>query len=167
LLAVQKLKPTIPPSQEGDIEEVVVPVQVSQDSKSTVNHDPSENSSEDIDDEYMQLQLRIFKLAIFITAFAVLISAIFLGLKVGISLLTGACSGILYLRLLARGIGKLGKTSMSVSKTQLLVPVLLFFLVSRSPELELLPALLGFLIYKLSLIVQFVFQPLAEDLLNK
>ncbi len=119
----------------------------------------SEKFSEDGQDKYMQLQLRIYLLTLIITGPSVLIFAIFFDLHSALSLLIGALSGILYLRLLARGIEKLGKTSMSVSKVQLLVPVLLFFAVSRLPQLELLPALVGFLLYKLSLIIQFSLEP--------
>jgi len=131
----------------------------SSDSKPNLNLESFEQSSDDFNSEYMELQLRIFLFAIVFTAFAVLITAIFFDLQMATSLLVGALFGILYLRLLARGIGKLGKTSTSVSKIQLLVPVLLFFLVSRFSELELLPALLGFLLYKPALIVQFLLKP--------
>tara|TARA_B100000700_G_scaffold323419_1_gene427145 strand:- start:91 stop:510 length:420 start_codon:yes stop_codon:yes gene_type:complete len=121
--------------------------------------DSSDKFSEISQDQYMQLQLRIYRLTLIITAVSVLICTIFFDSHSGFSLFIGALSGIFYLRLLARGIGKLGKSSMSVSKVQLLVPVLLFFSVSRLPELELLPALLGFLLYKLSLIIQFSLEP--------
>ena len=131
----------------------------SSDSKPNLNLESFEQSSDDFNSEYMELQLRIFLFAIVFTAFAVLITAIFFDLQMATSLLVGALFGILYLRLLARSIGKLGKTSTSVSKIQLLVPVLLFFLVSRFSELELLPALLGFLLYKPALIVQFLLKP--------
>ena len=131
-------------------------VENSSDSSPVLDLESLEKSSDDFNSEYVQLQLRIFTFAIILTALAVLISAIFIGFKTAISLLVGALFGILYLRLLARGIGKLGKSSTSVSKVQLLVPVLLFFLVSRLPGLELLPALLGFLLYKPALIVQFL-----------
>jgi len=121
--------------------------------------DSSVKKSEDLTDEYIKLQLRIFRLSILITAIAVSISLIFLGAQFSFSLLLGALSGIFYLRLLARGIGKLGKTSKSVSKVQLLVPVVLFLVVSKLPELQFLPALLGFLLYKPSLIIQFLLEP--------
>jgi len=121
--------------------------------------DSSEKFSESNQDKYMQLQLRIYRLTLIITAPSVLICALFFDLNSAFSLFIGALSGILYLRLLARGIGKLGKTSMSVSKVQLLVPVLLFFSASRLPQLELLPALVGFILYKLSLIIQFSLEP--------
>ncbi len=124
-----------------------------------MNLESLEDSSNDSNSEYMQLQLRIFLVAIVLTALAVLIAATFIDFQTAISLLIGAFFGILYLRLLARGIGKLGKSSRSVSKVQLMVPVLLFFLVSRLPGLELLPALLGFLLYKPALIIQFLLKP--------
>tara|TARA_Y100001968_G_scaffold333191_1_gene394640 strand:+ start:19083 stop:19559 length:477 start_codon:yes stop_codon:yes gene_type:complete len=158
LLAVTKSKSEIQPSKEGRIE-VSASVEESLDSSSNLHLESLEEASDDSKSEYLQLQLRIFLFAIVLTAIAVLISAIFFDLQMAISLLIGALFGILYLRLLARGIGKLGKTSRSVSKVQLLVPVLLFFLVSRFPELELLPALLGFLLYKPALVVQFLLKP--------
>jgi len=71
----------------------------------------------------------------------------------------GALAGVVYLRLLARSIGKLGKTSKSVGKVQLVVPVLLVLVVSRLPQLELLPSLLGFLMYKPALILQVMLEP--------
>ena len=108
--------------------------------------------------EYSQLQLRIFRMTLLLTVFAVLIFAVFLDFSSALSLFIGALAGILYLRLLARGIGKLGKSSMSVSKVQLLVPVLLFFSASKFPQLELWPAFLGFLLYKPSLIIQFLLE---------
>ena len=108
----------------------------------------------DSSSEYVQLQRRIFRTAFFVTAFAVAITALFFDLQASISLLLGGLSGILYLRLLARSIGKLGNSSKSVSKIQLLVPVVLVLAVSKLSQLELLPALLGFVLYKPSLIFQ-------------
>jgi len=157
LLAVPKIKAKSNSSDEGEL--FTSPSkETGLLSESTENLDSSEKPSEKFNNEYLQLQLRIFRLTLVLTAFAVFITAIFVSAQAAISLLIGAFSGILYLRLLARGIGKLGKTSMSVNKVQLLVPVLLFFTVSRFPQLELLPALLGFLLYKPSLIVQFLLE---------
>jgi len=159
-LAVPKLKKTIfhPSSKEGN-SAVQAFVETNLDSKSNLDLNSSDISSGDANAEYIQLQLRIFRMEIILTVFAVLICSIFFDRHSAISLCIGACSGILYMRLLARGIGKLGKSSMSVSKVQLLVPILLFFLISRFPEIQLWPALLGFLLYKPSLIIQFLLEP--------
>ena len=108
--------------------------------------------------EYVQLQQRIFRAAFYVSAVVVGITAIFFDFQVAISLLIGALSGILYLRLLARSIGKLGTSSKSVSKIQLVIPVLLVLAVSKLSQLDLLPALLGFLLYKPSLILQILLE---------
>jgi ATP synthase protein I len=65
------------------------------------------------------------------------------------------------LRLLAKSIGSLGKKSTSISKVQLLVPVLLVLVVAKLPQLQLIPALVGFVLYKPSLILQFLLEPSA------
>ena len=110
-------------------------------------------------DEYVELQVRIYKLTLLLTLVAVVIAGFFFGTQACLSLLIGALSGVFYLRLLARGIGKLGTTTKMVGKIQLLVPVLLVVAVSKTPQLDLLPALLGFLLYKPALIIQFLSMP--------
>ena len=51
---------------------------------------------------------------------------------------------------------RLGGDRKSVGKVQLLVPVVLVLASARIPALEILPALLGFLLYKPALIIQAV-----------
>ncbi len=82
------------------------------------------------------------------------IAAIFFEFHAAISLFVGGISGALYLWLLARSVEKLGKVSQNVSKTQLLVPVVLFLVAVRLPQLAVFPAMMGFLLYKPSMILQ-------------
>jgi ATP synthase I chain. len=110
-------------------------------------------------DEYLELQFRVLRLTFLLTIFSVGIAGFFFGIHVSASLLFGALSGILYFRLLARGIGRLGTSSKIVGKVQLLVPVILVLASSRFPQLDLIPALLGFLLYKPALIIQFLSMP--------
>ena len=110
-------------------------------------------------DEYLELQFRVFRLAFLLTIFAVGIAGFFWGIQASASLFIGALSGIFYFRLLARGVGRLGTSSKIVGKVQLLVPVLLVLGSSRFPQLDLIPALLGFLLYKPALIIQFLSMP--------
>ena len=110
-------------------------------------------------DEYLELQFRVLRLTLLLTIFSVGIAGFFFGIHVSASLLFGALSGIFYFRLLARGIGRLGTSSKIVGKVQLLVPVLLVLVSSRFPQLDLIPALLGFLLYKPALIIQFLSMP--------
>ena len=121
--------------------------------------DSSDSSSGVKSDEYLELQFRVFRLTFLLTVLSVGIAGFFYGIQASASLFVGALSGIFYFRLLARGVGRLGTSSKIVGKVQLLVPVLLVLASSRFPQLELIPALLGFLLYKPALIIQFLSMP--------
>lgn len=121
--------------------------------------DSLDSSSGVKSDEYLELQVRVLRLTFLLTIFSVGIAGFFLGAGVSVSLLIGALSGIFYFRLLARGVEKLGTSRKIVGKVQLLVPVLLVLASSRFPQLHLIPALLGFLLYKPALIIQFLSMP--------
>ena len=124
-----------------------------------LDFDSLDSSSGVKSDEYLDLQLQVFRLTFLLTIFSVGIAGFFWGIQAGASLLVGALSGIFYFRLLARGVGRLGTSSKIVGKVQLLVPVLLVLVSSRFPQLDLIPALLGFLLYKPALIIQFLLMP--------
>ena len=106
-------------------------------------------------DEYTKLQLSIFGITFIVSILLASITGFFLGFTFGFSILIGAIAGIFYLRLLAKSVGKLGKESSGVSKLQLLVPVCLFIFASKLGSLDIFPAMLGFFIYKPSLILYF------------
>jgi len=106
-------------------------------------------------DEYTKLQLTIFGITFIVSVVLALITGIFLGFTFGFSIFIGAIAGIFYLRLLAKSVGKLGKESSGVSKLQLLVPVCLFIFASKLGSLDIFPAMIGFFIYKPSIIFYF------------
>ena len=106
-------------------------------------------------DEYTKLQLAIFGITFIVSILLASITGIFLGFTFGFSIFIGAIAGIFYLRLLAKSVGKLGKESSGVSKLQLLVPVCLFIFASKLGSLDIFPAMIGFFIYKPSLILYF------------
>lgn len=106
--------------------------------------------------EYQRLQRRLLAATAAATALAVPISGWFFGGSTALSLLVGGLAGLLYLFLLARSVSRLGDDRKSVGKVQLLVPVVLVLAAARIPALEILPALLGFLLYKPALILQAV-----------
>ena len=153
MLASPLLQPEIDPPKggQGGLETAV---ESSQNTEPSMDPDSSAEVSTTSDDEYAQLQRRFILATLAVSVFAVSVTALVFDLHIASSLLVGAVCGVLYLRLLARSVGKLGKASKSVSKIQLFVPVLLVLAVSRLPELELLPALFGFLLYKPAMILQ-------------
>ena len=106
-------------------------------------------------DEYTKMQLAIFGITFIVSILLASITGIFLGFTFGFSMFIGSIAGIFYLRLLAKSIGKLGKESSGVSKLQLLVPVCLFIFASKLGSVDIFPAMIGFFIYKPSLIIYF------------
>ena len=106
-------------------------------------------------DEYTKLQLIIFGITFVFSILLASITGFFLGFTFGFSIFIGAIAGIFYLRLLAKSVGKLGKETSGVSKLQLLVPICLFIFASKLGSLEIFPAMIGFFIYKPSLILYF------------
>ena len=103
-------------------------------------------------DEYTKLQITIFGITFIV---AILVASITGIITFGFSVFIGAIAGIFYLRLLAKSIGKIGKESNGVSQLQLLVPVCLFLFASKLGSLDIFPAMIGFFIYKPSLIFYF------------
>ncbi|WP_074457423.1 hypothetical protein [Candidatus Synechococcus spongiarum] len=97
---------------------------------------------------FFRLRQRVLSLTLIITIGAGLLTALVWDLHICFSLLAGATAGILYLLLLSRSVERLGKRSNRLGKAHLGVPVLLFILALRLQGLDLLPALLGFLLYK-------------------
>lgn len=106
-------------------------------------------------DEYTKLQITIFGITFIVAILVAFITGIILGYTFGFSVFIGAIAGIFYLRLLAKSIGKIGKESNGVSQLQLLVPVCLFLFASKLGSLDIFPAMIGFFIYKPSLIFYF------------
>ena len=106
-------------------------------------------------DEYTKLQITIFGITFIVATLVASITGIIIGYTFGFSVFVGAIAGIFYLRLLAKSIGKIGKESNGFSQLQLLVPVCLFLFASKLGSLDIFPAMIGFFIYKPSLIIYF------------
>ena len=106
-------------------------------------------------DEFTNLQITIFGITFIVAILIASITGILIGYNFGLSVFVGGIAGIFYLRLLSKSIGKLGKESSRVSQLQLLVPVCLFIFASKLGSLDICPAMIGFFIYKPSLIFYF------------
>jgi ATP synthase protein I len=109
--------------------------------------------------DYIRLQRRLMVATVCLSAAAVVLTWALYGGATARSLLLGAGCGLLYLRLLARSVSRLGPDSRSLGRLQLLVPCLLVIASSRIPALQLLPALIGFVLYKPALLLQAFLAP--------
>jgi ATP synthase protein I len=103
---------------------------------------------------YHRLRRRLLVATTVAAVLAVPTVALTLGWSASLSTLLGAIGGLLYLVLLSRSVSRLGVRSKSVGKVQLLVPIVLVLTATKVPQLQVLPALLGFLLYKPALLVQ-------------
>ena len=121
-------------------------------SNSAVVKTPAENGME----SFARLQVRLMLATVIVSVVATLFASFFFDLFVARSLLVGAVAGLFYLRLLARSVARLDGTSRQVGRFQLVVPILLIVSAARFPQLDLLPAFVGFLLYKPALILQTV-----------
>ena len=110
-------------------------------------------------DEYANLQRRLLLATLVLTLVVTAITWPWFGATAARSLLLGGCCGLLYLRLLARSVGRIGPESRSLGRFQIVVPALLIVAAARIPSLELLPAFLGFLLYKPALLLQALLAP--------
>ncbi|MCP9771326.1 hypothetical protein KBY66_01575 [Synechococcus sp. Tobar12-5m-g] len=105
-------------------------------------------------DDYARLQRQLLVATMALAVVVVPLSALLFGRFTAISLLLGSLAALLYLKLLARTVARIGPDSRQVGKAQLLVPVVLVLAASRVPGLEIVPALVGFLLYKPAILLQ-------------
>jgi ATP synthase protein I len=110
-------------------------------------------------DDYARLQRRLLVATATVTAVAVLITWVIFTASAARSLALGGACGLLYLRLLARSVGRLGPESRSLGRFQIVVPALLVVTAAKVPAIELLPALAGFVLYKPALLLQAFLNP--------
>ncbi|MCU0528011.1 MAG: hypothetical protein MUD04_00670 [Cyanobium sp. Prado107] len=111
------------------------------------------------DAEYGRLQGRLLLATLIVTVLATAICWPAFGGVAARSLLLGGCCGLLYLRLLARSVARIGPESRSLGRFQIVVPALLVVAAARIPAIELLPALAGFVLYKPALLLQAILAP--------
>ena len=114
-------------------------------------------SAENGMESFARLQVRLMLATVIVSVVAILFAALYFDLFVARSLLVGAVAGLFYLRLLARSVARLGGGSRQVGRFQLVVPIVLIVSAARFPQLDLLPAFVGFLLYKPAMILQTVF----------
>jgi len=121
--------------------------------KASLGADEPEDISDGME-HFQRLRRRLLVSTLLASSAAVPACWLLFDLPAALSLLVGAAAGLLYLVLLSRSVARLGGERRSVSKIQLLVPVVLVLASARIPQLELVPALVGFLLYKPALLVQ-------------
>ena len=85
-------------------------------------------------------------------------------LNIALNYLLGACTGVVYLRMLAKDVEGLSGEKKQLSKTRFALLVAVILLASRWNQLQILPIFLGFLTYKATLLIYVVRGAFASDL---
>ncbi len=102
--------------------------------------------------EYYQLQQDLFKVTLLMAGVIFGSAWIFYSLNIALNYLIGACTGVVYLRMLARNVEQLGRGKDRLGNTRLVLLIGLILIASRWNQLQILPIFLGFLTYKAAVI---------------
>jgi len=102
--------------------------------------------------EYYELQEKLFRLTLILTGIIFISVWIFYSLNIALNYLLGACTGVVYLRMLARNVAQLGRQRKQLGSSRLAVLIGVVIVASQLHELQIMPIFLGFLTYKAAII---------------
>lgn len=106
--------------------------------------------------EYYQLKQSLLLVTIAITGIIFICVWVIYSLDIALNYLLGACTGMVYLRMLAKDVERLGRQKERLSKTRFALFIGLIVVATQWHNLQIIPIFLGFLTYKATLIVYMV-----------
>lgn len=102
--------------------------------------------------EYYKLQEDLLKVTLILTGIVFVSVWIFYSLNIALNYLIGACTGVVYLRMLARNVAQLGRERSKLDSSRLALLVGVILVASRLDQLQIMPIFLGFMTYKAAVI---------------
>ncbi|MBK1989829.1 ATP synthase subunit I [Sphaerospermopsis aphanizomenoides BCCUSP55] len=112
--------------------------------------------------EFYQLYQHLLVITLVLTGIIFISVWIVYSLNIALNYLIGACTGVVYLKMLAKDVERLGGEKKQLNKSRFALIMLPIILASQWHELHILPIFFGFLTYKATLLVymaQTVFIP--------
>lgn len=104
-------------------------------------------------EDYYQLKQTLLLVTLAMIGIIFICVWIFYTLDIALNYLIGACTGVVYLRMLAKDVERIGTQKRRPSPTRLALFIGLFIVATQWQKLQILPIFLGFLTYKAALIV--------------
>lgn len=121
------------------------------DSQSVASDEPNGSMQ-----EFYQLSQELLTVTLVLAGIIFICVWIFYSLHIALNYLLGACTGVVYLKMLGRDVERLSRQKTSLSKNRLALFIGLIVIATQWQQLQILPIFLGFLTYKASLLVYMI-----------
>jgi ATP synthase protein I len=103
--------------------------------------------------EFYNLQRELLLITLGLTGVIFISVWIFYSLNIALNYLLGACTGVVYLKVLARNVERLGRQKNQLGKSHLAIFIGLIIVATQWNQLHVIPVFLGFLTYKGTLLI--------------
>lgn len=103
--------------------------------------------------EFYKLQQELLLITLGLTGAIFVFVWIFYSLNIALNYLLGACTGVVYLKVLARNVEQLGRQKSQLGKSHLAIFIGLIIVATQWNQLHVVPVFLGFLTYKGTLLI--------------
>jgi ATP synthase protein I len=113
--------------------------------------------------EYYRLQQTLLVITLGFSAVIFVSVWLAYSLSTALNYLIGACTGVIYLRMLSRSVARLGRQTKGLSSGRLALVALLLLVATQWDQLSLLPVFLGFLTYKAAVIAYMLWTVMPTD----
>ncbi|MEM9117028.1 MAG: ATP synthase subunit I [Cyanobacteria bacterium P01_F01_bin.56] len=113
---------------------------------------PIGSSEKESMEDFYRLQRQLLNTTLVFSAIVFVATCFAYSLHIALNYSIGACTGVVYLRMLSKNVERIGRGSVRVSSGRLALVAAMILIASQWNQLEIMPVFLGFLTYKAALI---------------
>lgn len=119
--------------------------------------------SQSSDEQYFQLQKQLYIVTLAISGAVVASLWCLYSRDLALNYLIGAIVGTVYLRMMARDVGRLGRTKVRLGNGRMALFIGLMVIATQVQQLQILPTFFGFMTYKVAILVHVLLTTFAPD----